>query len=491
MGMKGRRREIEIAERIRVESISKLKTHPRGNQFKLKCVFVSRSTSLPNGGGDGGGGGSGEGAGSGVVVGRTNTQMMTNSREGVATWTTAPTVVENEQAVQSATISYNSGLDGGGQGRRLSNVTDSKSAAARELTAGEQEKQSEAVVHDNLYYPLYYGDAHIKVGHTFAITCILTRTEAVQWQRDGEVIQVQGRRRKRGVLTWRRWEREGEAEMWKEETFPMPIDNQINWDIGERPKSLTRTPSGGDSAGAQGRQRKGWMHWDGSFQQFVEEEDNEEVQMESRRKRQNNGAESVSSDDDDDQETPEWDGFADAGQQNDENGEEEEEEVESDWILWKDLNPTTVSAAVPAAGDGHLARQRLKRNVSELEQFKLRQYYNALVYYKNQPGGGGYYMDSFLKRDQQTRRAGEEEREEMEVTDEEESIHDYVFTQGQVQVVVHLHRAIAHYHHHHKDLISGEMRRRKSHLIHFKIEFHPPCRREKKWEHNYPQFNSN
>lgn len=394
------------------------------------CVcFTLNLSTLPNGGGEGGG----EGAGS--SIGGTDTPMMTTIREGVAPWTTVPVVADNEQAVQSTTIFSNLGLDGGAQGERLRNGTDSKSAAVREtaeVTAGKQVNPSgsgttttsEADVHNNLYYPLYYGEAHIEVGHPFAITCILTRTEAVQWQRDGKVIQVQGRRKKRAVLQRRRTGRE-EAEIWKEETFPMPMKNQINWDIDERPMPMTRTLSG-DIAGAQGRHRNGWMDWVGGFQQFQEEEEEEEEeQMENRRKRQI-GAESVSSDDDE-EETLEWEGFADAGQEIDDNDDDGKE----------------VSAA--AAGDGHLAR-RLKRNVSELEQFKLRQYYNALVYYKNQPGGGGYYMDSFLKRDEQTRRVGEDE-EEMEVTeveDEEKSIHDYVFTQGQVQVVVHLHHQHQH-----------------------------------------------
>lgn len=367
------------------------------------CVFVSRLTSTEGGGGSGGTG-------------------------GVATWTTLPVVEEKVLVVVTTDTEVTTGIPtnwghAGSEGGiksdekgslnsqetiaepfiKLTNTGQEDKVGGEARAAAEEEEEF-----NNLYYPLYYGDSHIKVGHPFAITCILTQTEEVQWLRDGHIIET------KDISTARRKRRVAADET---ETLPQRMENQINWNIDG---GLARTLNGEEQ-----EQRKvgGWQE---AFEQFLEQQQQQQGQ-------EHSGDESMSAAAAD---ATEWDWGI---------GTFYEEENENDDLLleelWRDMLSSGAAAAAP---DGRQLERRLKRNVSELEQFKLRQYYNALVNYKNQGGGGGgggYFMDTFLRRSTNKRITLEQQKlVDNEATDEylqekATSVHDYVFAQGQVQVL--------------------------------------------------------
>lgn len=326
------------------------------------------------------------------------TAAATTIREGVA----PPPVAEAEDMPGTAPIAINLGHSGGGgtiAGEKEVNsetatTTDAfmTLAAGGGMTAkGEDVEEEEERQHSNLYWPLYYGDAHVEVGQPFAITCIMSPAEPVQWQRDGEALNM-AETATSDVL------RQG----LERGAFPIQMENLIKWDSEDRGAGRLVTTM--DDGGGGGR-RKRWMDWN-AFKRLLEKEGQEDEEEKGDRE----------------------EGVADAS-----DGGVEDDVQWLEW--WQDL----------MASEG-MDERRLKRNVSELEQFKLMQYYNALVKYKNQPGGGGYYLDEFFKRtnerlqQRKTMRGigrGTEVEEDDDVEEkkggDKESVHDYVFSQGQGQ----------------------------------------------------------
>lgn len=74
---------------------------------------------------------------------------------------------------------------------------------------------------------------------------------------------------------------------------------------------------------------------------------------------------------------------------------------------------------------------RWKRNVSELEEFNLRRYYNAVVDYHRMRGGAGYSVAAFLSSREAVAEAEPEEIETEETSTA--SPQGFIFTEGRVQ----------------------------------------------------------
>lgn len=283
----------------------------------------------------------------------------------------------------------------------------------------------------NLYWPLYYGDSHIEVGHPFVITCILSRDELVQWQRDGKVIGVGGdeqqakegdgegaesvRIRHRGIRLDSWWGRRERA-----------IDDGIYEDNDGIGGGRERVSTAGTTMDGSGDWTQDWRWWR-TVERFMRE-----------RRNDRNDDEIVSSNGDD------VDGGGGRGVVQTNKNKWTGETEESLDQLWNDLMQRigVVDATMMSRGEGGQMERRLKRNVSELEQFKLRQYYNALVSYMNMPGVRNYYVDSVLGRlgdggngemnpEQQQKQDLKVDEEEMVQETNKEFTSGYVFTQGQ------------------------------------------------------------
>lgn len=327
---------------------------------------------------------------SGVGGERRGASPTTTTRDGVAAWTTVPVAEaealhvakdeeqeegngvfgEEEEVVKATPATYSLNLPG------LSRVTEDRVVVVGATARRVSESSDSLGSGSNLYWPMYFGDAHIKVGQPFAITCILSAVEPVNWQRDGVVIS--GRRG--GIV----------APQWRvrRQTRAAAAEEDVNRVKQEQEKATGEV----------------------------------EMELEPVDMRWIKALESVLQ-----------------GNNNNVTGNASEME-----LLWRDLMLFSSSAgdAGDGTGDGDgvgrlilAGSQRQRRNVSDVEQqFKLRQYYNALVAYMNQPGSGGYFLDGFLKREPKEEMELEMEgivKEQDEGEHEEDMESEFVFTEGQ------------------------------------------------------------
>lgn len=255
---------------------------------------------------------------------------------------------------------------------------------------------------NNLYSPFYYGDSHIEVGHPFAITCIVTQTEAVQWQKDGDVI---------GTGSSPALAYSGNEEKLYRSTPRLStlrgVEDMLSKGLAER---VTR---------AAGYQNENQINWNIEMQPSMQRPVGLERDRESRPML-------------DDDRVADFMAVAPSG---DESVSEDENDVaafEPGLRLRLDHNRELREWSGTSVEQ---ESARIKRNVSELEKINLSRYYKAVVDFYNMGGGRSYYVDSFL-----TDRHGEVEHEKATMEEEHEAeeernkaLHDYIFTQGHVQ----------------------------------------------------------
>lgn len=293
-----------------------------------------------------------------TITATTETAFLREGRRGDTWSTTGP--VRSQHGHSLGTTTTEIALGWRERAGKSSSSNSIEEDATTKGTATDDDRGGEEYKPNNLYSPLYYGDAHIEVGHPFKITCIVSRDEGIRWEKDGE-----------------------------------DIEKEINWDI--------------EGAGGAGSKRQ----------------PEDDIYTENGGGAGTGKEENVSGEGD----ALEWGSEAAAAAV----GLSMEDD---EWRLWQEWMVQLSSSGT----DGHL--ERLKRNVSELERFNLRRYYNAVVNFKNMPGGGGYFMDKYLGRNGDTQEKATQEQlqnveEGVKEADEEkvgrESLHNYVFTQGQVQ----------------------------------------------------------
>lgn len=286
------------------------------------------------------------------------------------------------------------------------------------------------VNNNNLYSPFYYGDSHIEVGHPFAITCIVPATESIQWQKDGDILEMGTRRRIEGIERKNHDDNNIEMMMKKRSlsrpVVVMAVDqienyNRFNWDAAAAKEERDGTEEREETIRVDKSEPKVALRRpradDDVNGAVVVEGGGEGGDVEKTRQRDDK---SVSAVDDAISDAVEdingWDGQLVARAK-----EEEEDAInETPSLWWKSLE----------ADENRMLKVRRKRNVSELGGFNLRRYYSAVVDYKN------FYrtpiVEEFLSgradepRFQESLRV--EESLEMDPEVDSNSIHDFVFS---------------------------------------------------------------
>lgn len=249
---------------------------------------------------------------------------------------------------------------------------------------------------NNLYSPFYYGDSHIEVGHPFAITCIVMRTEPIHWEKDGDIIDTglaqaySGSGGNEGKLkrsTHGRQALRGGVEVVLSKGIGGRVpraagyqnENLINWAVEMRPSTI-QSP----------------LEQDRDSLRFME-----------------NGLED--------------DRVADFMTAASDSGDESVSVLEDENDVAAVENGRLNSRLRLDHGSG-MQEERIKRNGSELEKFNLSRYYKAVVDFYNMGGGRSYYADSFL-----TDETMELEQQPQAEEERSKAVHDYIFTQGHVQ----------------------------------------------------------